>query len=1575
MANYTLSAKLRVDDGMTAKLRSAQRAAENLTRGVGDLKRQDLIWRVGVEGLEKIKRLQSMAKGMKFSPIKITAQDNATSKISKLKADIQSLAGKAHNVVVNVQTRGAEQLSRLKSNVGEMANGMLMAGGMGVMGVAGLGYGLADTLNTYKEFDYQMRRNKALFTTGMDAGEANAIYQQLTETARKYGSTMIFTNSEVGKALEYMALAGWDANTSMAALPSVLNASVASGEDLAMVSDIITDDMTAMGYRAGTYVKNGMGEMVEATQHFSDVLLRTTLRSNTNFQQLGLAMKYAAPLAHSLGYNIEDFAIAMGLMANNGIKADQAGTALRGLLVRMAKAPKQAAEAMEALGVSAFDAAGKSKGLMQNLMQIRAALKGKDAESMLDFVEAMTGEEIGQRGEVADFIKQEMAANGGKLTDASLAKLASQFSGTYALAGFLAMMNSTDEDIQKLMTEIYQNADGTGNEINREMMDTLQGDLKTIQSAWEDLQYELMEGKGADGLRSFLQAATADINAFKNALKDGFDLGDIFGLLSNVVTQLKNKFLEFDGIGSILAGGVLMVGLKKLLNMGLRVKNMLGEITKFGATSAMTNAAATRTTGLPATSPMSSVGTMNVRAGVVNLSGAIKGGVNGGANGGRGGNPRQVSPMVAAQREADKAMRAAERARATSDRALATAWANPGKARQLEAYRNADARYRQAEARYQDANRRLTALRNSETYANDYYARRSDAIANMGIGSSRAQAAMDRMASEQRAMRIANARGAAGGGAALAALFGAMDYASTRSMGQSRVADADAQIAEQRRVLEELRNANANQDQIDNQIAAIQDLETARNDIIRQNANDERSALAGAAGSVAGTAIGAALGSLLGPMGTMLGGMVGGMIGDQVGRMAGEMGNERENARQPLQRDEVNAAPIREAFAEQSGLNAAMRRAQGEREQFEFTKPLAARQPTDRTGLLHQGNFFEAGQPLPAPTPTPTADLSNLGYGHGRERVLHGDAFLADYEAETNRLREEAATNQRERYARQAQGGTALWNQGANFDAFSEGAKALQEFQTLTPTVQAMHKTTAPVERFTSWLNEVTGGRQTQMRTDQMSLSPTDFTTTTTPFKNLNGDFNLGEMLSNLFFSKAAASELNEAQLAQQAAMERGETVTPTTSPEIQSPELGVAGLQDNLLSQLGSLGEGVSEIFNSLGTTIGDGLNSVLEGASETFSTFETTIQEGLTGAFEGVGEMFSGLGEMIQMGLTSIVEGASETFSTFGMMIQEGLTGAFEGVGEMFSGLGEMIQTGLTSIVEGASETFPTFGMMIQEGLTNSFAGVGETFSNLAMMIQSGMESARAAAEGSISAIKASFDSGIQSIQAVWGALPGFFSGVFSGLGGAASAAGAAIASGLTAVIGTVIGAWQSAAATISGIISSIASAAASVGSMLPSFGGIGSNYTGTASFEGGFTEVNEHGGELMILPRGTKIYPHATTQEILRHEIRDRIRAQEDMSEFGIGDLNFPMPNQFNNLDGLQPPSQSTLPVPSFNLPESNSSNSSTNNSTTNNSNSQATFNFGGVNISSGMDFDEFVHRLRSLFQHSADNSVQY
>ncbi|MCI5652492.1 MAG: phage tail tape measure protein, partial [Ruminococcus bromii] len=160
------------------------------------------------------------------------------------------------------------------------------------------------------------------FESGMSevaaiSGASGEALQALTDKAKEMGSTTKFSATESAEALKYMAMAGWDTDKMLSGLPGVMNLAAASGENLGTVSDIVTDSMTAFGMAAG-----------EAGR-FADILAQASSKSNTNVSLMGETFKYVAPVAGALGYSAEDAAVAIGLMANSGIKGSQAGTALR----------------------------------------------------------------------------------------------------------------------------------------------------------------------------------------------------------------------------------------------------------------------------------------------------------------------------------------------------------------------------------------------------------------------------------------------------------------------------------------------------------------------------------------------------------------------------------------------------------------------------------------------------------------------------------------------------------------------------------------------------------------------------------------------------------------------------------------------------------------------------------------------------------------------------------------------------------------------------------------------------------------------------------------------------------------------------------------------------------------------------------------------------------------------------------------------------------------------------------------------------------------------------------------------
>ena len=133
-------------------------------------------------------------------------------------------------------------------------------------------------------------------------------FDALREKAREMGAKTKFSASEAAEAMNYMAMAGWKSKDMIGGIEGVMNLAAASGEDLATTSDIVTDALTAFGLKA------------EDSSHFADVLAAASSNANTNVSLMGETFKYAAPIAGTLGYSVEDTAVAIGLMANAGIK-------------------------------------------------------------------------------------------------------------------------------------------------------------------------------------------------------------------------------------------------------------------------------------------------------------------------------------------------------------------------------------------------------------------------------------------------------------------------------------------------------------------------------------------------------------------------------------------------------------------------------------------------------------------------------------------------------------------------------------------------------------------------------------------------------------------------------------------------------------------------------------------------------------------------------------------------------------------------------------------------------------------------------------------------------------------------------------------------------------------------------------------------------------------------------------------------------------------------------------------------------------------------------------------------------
>lgn len=362
--------------------------------------------------------------------------------------------------------------------------------------LAGIG---GAALKTGMEFEQGMAEVQAI--SGASAGELALI----EEKARDIGKNTKLSASQVAEAFKYTSMAGWDAQQSLAAMDGITNLAIASNEDLATVSDIVTDSITAMGLAA------------EDTNHFVDVLAAAASNSNTNVAMMGETFKYAAPMANTLGYSIEDLALATGLMANAGIKETQAGTSLRTALSNLAKPSGEAQKAMDQLGISLTDKEGKMLGLRDVMQNMRKGFAG--------------------------------------LSEDEKAAAASAIFGKNAMAGMLAIINAGDEDFNKL-SEAIDNSTGTAEKMRKVMEDTLGGSFDSMKSAIEGVLLDVFDII-APIAQSIIEKVTELANWFSEDLSEGG----------------KKAIVVFLAIAAAVGPVLLIIG-KLLMIFGRLHKNM-----------------------------------------------------------------------------------------------------------------------------------------------------------------------------------------------------------------------------------------------------------------------------------------------------------------------------------------------------------------------------------------------------------------------------------------------------------------------------------------------------------------------------------------------------------------------------------------------------------------------------------------------------------------------------------------------------------------------------------------------------------------------------------------------------------------------------------------------------------------------------------------------------------------------------------------------------------------------------------------------------------------------------------------
>lgn len=446
------------------------------------------------------------------------------------------------------------------------------------------------SIETGMNFDSSMSKVSAV------SGATGDELQALRDKAKEMGATTMFSATEASEAMQYMAMAGWKSGQMIDGISGIMDLAAASGENLATTSDIVTDALTAFGMSA------------EDSGHFADVLATASSNANTNVSMMGETFKYVAPVAGTLGYSVDDAAFAIGLMANSGVKASDAGTALRKGLLNLVAPASTASDEMKKLGFyteETVDTFSQQKIDSQMLKVQKSTLSVDKAQTAYNKTLEKYGEESDeaeqalmklnitteqlrmdqekldalQKGEITtiygynqaiqnedgsmktlretiDFLRENLSG----LDEAEQAAAAAHIFGTNAVSGMLAVVNAGADDYDKLSAAI-ESADGTAKAMSETMQDNLAGDMTLLKSQLEGIRIEFYEK-----LEPLLREGVAWISE---------NLPDIVDKVYEVAGGVKHTIETIEKVKPVLAAVGTAIA-------GLALMGVIGNISQIG---------------------------------------------------------------------------------------------------------------------------------------------------------------------------------------------------------------------------------------------------------------------------------------------------------------------------------------------------------------------------------------------------------------------------------------------------------------------------------------------------------------------------------------------------------------------------------------------------------------------------------------------------------------------------------------------------------------------------------------------------------------------------------------------------------------------------------------------------------------------------------------------------------------------------------------------------------------------------------------------------------------------------------
>ena len=514
-----------------------------------------------------------------------------TAQIGTLRTAEQDLRGQIRNANSELQNqRGAlENITSSAATMGDVLKANLYSSA-----IQGAVNKLVQSLKTAAEYCYNVGSSFEAAMSQVEAisGAVGSDLDSLTEKAKTLGETTRFSATEAASAMNYMAMAGWDAQQMLDGIDGVMSLAAASGADLAETTDIVTDAITAFGLAA------------EDVGHFSDVLAAASSNANTNVSMMGETFKYCAPIAGALGFSIEDVSEAIGLMANSGIKSTMAGTALRTTLTRLSEGVTLSGKAFGEITIQTSNADGSMRSLNDILDEMRGAFS--------------------------------------QLTESEKAAAAESVAGKNAMSGFLALMNAGEGDVNKLRSAI-ENCTGASADMADTMTNNTAGAVTIMKSALEGLGIAVYDSFG-DKLKTSVEGVTEILSDLTDKIKSG-SLDETFDRLAESVGGAAEQIIDIAGtalpdfIGgladvisfvveyrNVIAGAVgAMISFKSAMAIGKTIDALRTAIVSVAsATSAATTATQAYTAAQTAANAAAAVNPfVTVAAAVVALVGGI----------------------------------------------------------------------------------------------------------------------------------------------------------------------------------------------------------------------------------------------------------------------------------------------------------------------------------------------------------------------------------------------------------------------------------------------------------------------------------------------------------------------------------------------------------------------------------------------------------------------------------------------------------------------------------------------------------------------------------------------------------------------------------------------------------------------------------------------------------------------------------------------------------------------------------------------------------------------------------------